>query len=499
MELKQALEQLASLQTKMYAFRCASSSLYLDSVTVAPSDTAQGRGVALGVLAGEQHKLMTDPAVGELLDFLDAHSGELDQLQRRQVEELTRSYRQLQRIPADEYMAYAQLTNKASDVWHKAKENNDFAAFQPLLEQLVDVNRRFASYYDPDKAPYDALLNEYERGVDSVYLDRFFAVVRERLVPVIHAIGDREQPDDSFLHRHYPVESQRRFSDYLMDVLGLDRAHCTIGETEHPFTLEFNNKDVRITTHYNEDNMASSMYSVIHEGGHARYELNIADEVQYTCLSGGVSMGVHESQSRFYENIIGRSRPFIQAVFPKLQEFFPQQLCDVTEEQFYRAVNKAQPSLIRIEADELTYCLHIVVRYEIEKQLIGGTLAVKDVPETWNRLYKEYLGVDVPDDKHGCLQDSHWSGGSFGYFPSYALGSAYGAQMLRNMEKEIDVWGPVSRGDLSGVSGWLKERVHQFGGLLTPAEVVQNACGSFDPTVYTDYLANKYSQLYGLG
>lgn len=499
MELKQALEQLASLQTKMYAFRCASSSLYLDSVTVAPSDTAQGRGVALGVLAGEQHKLMTDPAVGELLDFLDAHSGELDQLQRRQVEELTRSYRQLQRIPADEYMAYAQLTNKASDVWHKAKENNDFAAFQPLLEQLVDVNRRFASYYDPDKAPYDALLNEYERGVDSVYLDRFFAVVRERLVPVIHAIGDREQPDDSFLHRHYPVESQRRFSDYLMDVLGLDRAHCTIGETEHPFTLEFNNKDVRITTHYNEDNMASSMYSVIHEGGHARYELNIADEVQYTCLSGGVSMGVHESQSRFYENIIGRSRPFIQAVFPKLQEFFPQQLCDVTEEQFYRAVNKAQPSLIRIEADELTYCLHIMVRYEIEKQLIGGTLAVKDVPETWNRLYKEYLGVDVPDDKHGCLQDSHWSGGSFGYFPSYALGSAYGAQMLRNMEKEIDVWGPVSRGDLSGVSGWLKERVHQFGGLLTPTEVVQNACGSFDPTVYTDYLANKYSQLYGLG
>ena len=499
MELKQALEQLASLQTKMYAFRCASSSLYLDSVTVAPSDTAQGRGVALGVLAGEQHKLMTDPAVGELLDFLDAHSGELDQLQRRQVEELARSYRQLQRIPADEYMAYAQLTNKASDVWHKAKENNDFAAFQPLLEQLVDVNRRFASYYDPDKAPYDALLNEYERGVDSVYLDRFFAVVRERLVPVIHAIGDREQPDDSVLHRHYPVESQRRFSDYLMDVLGLDRAHCTIGETEHPFTLEFNNKDVRITTHYNEDNMASSMYSVIHEGGHARYELNIADEVQYTCLSGGVSMGVHESQSRFYENIIGRSRPFIQAVFPKLQEFFPQQLCDVTEEQFYRAVNKAQPSLIRIEADELTYCLHIMVRYEIEKQLIGGTLAVKDVPETWNRLYKEYLGVDVPDDKHGCLQDSHWSGGSFGYFPSYALGSAYGAQMLRNMEKEIDVWGPVSRGDLSGVSGWLKERVHQFGGLLTPAEVVQNACGSFDPTVYTDYLANKYSQLYGLG
>ena len=498
MELSQALEQLAALQTKLYAYQCASSSLYLDSVTVAPRDTAQGRGVALGVLAGEQHKLLTDPAVGQLLDFLDQHTEELSQLQRRQVEELGRSYRQLQRIPADEYMAYAQLTNQASDVWHKAKENNDFASFQPVLERLVAFNQKFAGYYDPDKVPYDALLGEYERGVDMAYLDRFFAAVREKLVPVIHAIGEKEQPDDSFLFRHYPVEAQRKFSDYLMEVLGLDRSHCAIGETEHPFTLEFNNKDVRITTNYDPDNVASSMYSVIHEGGHAKYELNIRDDVQYTCLSGGVSMGVHESQSRFYENLIGRSLPFIQAIFPRMREFFPEQLADVTAEQFYRAVNKAQPSLIRTEADELTYCLHIMVRYEIEKQLVGGTLDVKDVPATWNRLYKEYLGVDVPDDKRGCLQDSHWSGGSFGYFPSYALGSAYGAQMLRNMEREFDVWGPVSRGDLSQVSAWLHDKVHQYGGLLTPAEVVRNACGDFDPTVYTDYLADKYSKLYEL-
>ena len=208
------------------------------------------------------------------------------------------------------------------------------------------------------------------------YLDRFFAAVRERLVPVIHAIGEKEQPDDSFLYREYPVEAQRKFSDYLMEVLGLDRAHCAIGETEHPFTLEFNNKDVRITTNYDPHNVASSMYSVIHEGGHAKYELDIRDDVQYTCLSGGVSMGVHESQSRFYENLIGRSRPFIEAIFPRMRDFFPEQLADVTAEQFYRAVNKAQPSLIRTEADELTYCLHIMVRYEIEKQLVGGTLAV---------------------------------------------------------------------------------------------------------------------------
>lgn len=498
MELNEALAKLAELQKKLYAYQAADSALYLDGTTVAPKDTAEGRGVALGILAGERHKLFSAPEVGELLDFLWERKDELEHPVRRQVEELRRSYAQLTRIPADEYMEYAMLTNEASDVWRRAKEQNDFELFRPVLEKLVAFNVKFAGYYDSTKAPYDALLNEYERGVDMAYLDGFFTTLRERIVPLIHAIGEKEQPDDSFLRRHYPAERQRKFSDYLMEVLGLDRAHCTIGETEHPYTLEFNNKDVRITTNYDEDNVDFSMYSVIHEGGHAKYELGISDDVQYTCLAGGVSMGVHESQSRFYENLIGRSKPFIEAVFPKMQEFFPEQLGDVTAEQFYRAVNKAQPSLIRTEADELTYCLHIMVRYEIEKRLIGGTLEVKDVPEAWNRLYKEYLGIDVPNDRQGCLQDSHWSGGAFGYFPSYALGSAYGAQMLRSMERDIDVWGPVSKGDLSGVSSWLGEKVHRYGGLLEPADVVKNASGKFDPTVFSDYLERKYTELYQL-
>lgn len=498
MELKEALEQLSLLQKKMYAYNVASSSIYLDAVTVAPSDTAEGRGEALGILAGESHKLFADPAVGELLAFLREHKQELTQPQARQVEELSRSYRQLSVIPQDEYMEYARLTNEADAVWHKAKETNDFALFCPYLEKLFDFNRKFAGYYDADKAPYDALLSEYERGLSTEYLDRFFGQVREALVPVIHAISEKEQIDDSFLYQDYPLGAQRKFSDYLMEVMGLDRTHCTIGETEHPFTLNFNNKDVRITTHYLEDNVASSMYSVIHEGGHAMYELNIGDDVQYTCLAGGVSMSIHESQSRFYENLIGRSKPFIEAVFPKMQEFFPEQLQNVTAEQFYRAVNKAQPSLIRTEADELTYCLHIMVRYEIEKAVIGGKLEVRDIPAEWNRLYKEYLGVDVPDDRRGCLQDSHWSGGMIGYFPSYALGSAYGAQMLRNMEQDVEIWPSVAAGDLSPVTNWLKEKVHRFGGLLTPADVLKNACGEFDPGIYTDYLVKKYSGLYQL-
>ena len=458
MELKNALEQLGLLQKKLYAYQTASSSLYLDSVTVAPKDTSEGRGVALGILAGESQKLMTAPETGELLAFLADQKENLSFVEQRQVEELKRSYDRLSEIPADEYMDYAMLTNEASDVWHRAKETSDFALFAPVLEKLVAYNRKFAGYYDSSKKPYDALLDEYERGADMAFLDTFFETVRERLVPLIHAIG----------------------------------------ETEHPFTLEFNNKDVRITTNYKEDNVVDSMYSVIHEGGHAKYELGIRDDLQYTCLTGGVSMGVHESQSRFYENIIGRSLPFVKAIFPKMQEFFPEQLKHVTAEQMYCAVNKVQPSLIRTEADELTYSLHVMVRYEIEKQLIDGSLEVKDIPEVWNRLYKEYLGVDVPDDRRGCLQDSHWSGGSFGYFPSYALGSAYGAQMLCNMEKDFPVWEEVHAGKLTGVSAWLKEKVHQYGSLLTPGEIVKNACGDFDPTVYTDYLTEKYTKLYDL-
>ena len=498
MELTEAVQQLELLQKKLYAYTCADSSLYLDAVTVAPKNTSEGRGVALSILAGERQKLMTCPETKALLDELGGHLDELDLVHRREVEELRRSCDQLTRIPADEYMAYSELTNRASDVWHKAKEQNDFASFCPVLQELVDYNRKFAGYYDATKKPYDALLNEYERGVDMEMLDNFFTTLRQTIVPLLQKIEQKPQIDDSFLHNYYPVDKQKAFADYIMEVMGLDRGHCGLGETEHPFTLEFNNKDVRITTNYDTHNVASSMFSVLHEGGHAMYELGIRDDLQYTCLAGGVSMGVHESQSRFFENLIGRSRPFVEAIYPKVQEFFPEQLGGISAEQFYRAINKAEPSLIRTESDELTYCLHIMVRYEIEKQLIGGTLEAKDVPAEWAKLYKEYLGIDVPTDREGCLQDSHWSGGSFGYFPSYALGNAYGAQMLYNMEQTVDVAGDSAKGDLSHIAGWLREKIHQYGGLMVPADIVKNACGEFDPHYYTDYLTRKYTELYQL-
>lgn len=498
MEIERALQQLESLQKKLYAYHCADSSLYLDAVTTAPSDTSEGRGVAMSILAGESQKLMTCPETKALLDELSARAGELDLVHRREVEELRRSCEQLTRIPADEYMAYKELCNRADDVWHKAKAQDDFALFCPVLQELVDYNRRFAGYYDASKAPYDALLNEYERGVDRKMLDSFFATLREGLVPLIHKIGEKPQIDDSFLHQEYPAAQQKAFADYLMEVMGLDRSHCGLGETEHPFTLEFNNKDVRITTNYDEHNVASSMYSVLHEGGHALYELGIRDDLQYTCLAGGVSMGVHESQSRFYENLIGRSRPFVEAIYPKVQEFFPQQLGGVSAEQFYRAVNKAQPSLIRTEADELTYCLHIMVRYELEKRMFDGSLTAHDLPAEWNRLYKEYLGIDVPDDRQGVLQDSHWANGNIGYFPSYAIGSAYGAQYLLEMSKELDVDAVVRSGDLTPINNWLEDRIWKHGCMKDPVALFESVCGKFDPACYVAYLEKKFTEVYGL-
>lgn len=498
-KLTGALERLDRLEATRAAYRHAMSVMSVDAVTAAPEASAEGRGRTMEVLSGVMYGLNADPANQELLAYLEENRDSLSPFRRRQVQRLRREVEQLRRIPQEEYVAYSVLINESDAVWHKAKAENDFAAFAPVLEKVVAYNRKFAGYYNPELLPYDALLNEYEEGLTMQTLDAFFARLRQTLVPLIHAVGQKEQIDDSFLGLHYPIEQQRKFSDYLMREMGIDPRRCTLGETEHPFTDGNNNHDVRITTHYYEDRLDSSMYSVIHEGGHALYELGCDDSLNYTCLQGGASMSLHESQSRFYENLIGRSPAFIRRIFPKMQELFPRQLRDVTPEQMYRAVNKAEPSLIRTEADELTYSLHIMVRYELEKQLIDGSLKVRDLPEAWNRLYREYLGVEVPDDTRGCLQDSHWSGGGIGYFPSYALGSAYAAQMKAVMEQQIgSLESLVEAGRLDRVTEWLGEHIHRHGQMYPPKELLEMCCGAFDPKFYTDYLTKKYTELYAL-
>ena len=498
-DIQAALERFKKLQQTQAAYNHVLGVLFLDATTVAPKDTWEGRGKTMEIMSQLTYDLMAAPENGELFDFLFEHIQELDDQTKRELEVLRKNYEQMKKIPADEYVAYSVLLNDAQNVWEHAKNNDDFASFAPCLEKIVEYNRKFAHYYDPDKAPYDALLNEYEEGLDMATLDEFFGKLRTVIAQLLEKIGNAPQIDDSFLRAYYPVEKQREFSDYLMEVLGMDRSHCGIAETEHPYTTNFNNKDVRITTHYHEDDLSSSMYSVIHECGHALYELGADDRYNQTALSGGVSMGLHESQSRFYENIIGRSRAFIKCIFPKVKELFPEQLANVDDEMFYRAVNKAQASLIRTEADELSYCNHVMIRYEIEKKLIAGELAVSDVPKEWKLLYREYLGIDVPNDRLGCLQDSHWSGGMIGYFPSYALGSAYSAQMLHVMTKDLgDIYPEVEKGDLSRVTGWLKANIHTHASFKKPGALFTQVCGKFDVNYYIDYLTRKYTELYGL-
>ncbi len=499
MTITEARGALKTLQARMSAYDHAGALISYDGMTAAPKGTAANRGQTLAVLSEESYKLATGAETVELLEFLDANKAELDEAEQRQVFLLLKDIRSMRKIPMDEYVAYQRLLVEADDVWHTAKETSDFALFEPILKQIFDTNVRFAGYIEPSKKPYDYWLGEYEDGLTMEECDKFFSAVRARLVPLIARAGEVPQVDDGVLRGTFPTAKQEELSLWLMKTIGLDLGHVGITTTEHPFTTSFGSHfDVRITTHYHEDDFSSSMFSVIHEGGHALYETGCRAEYAYTAIDGGVSMGIHESQSRFYENILGRSRAFTAYAFPKLCELFPS-AAGFTAEDFYRAVNKVQPSLIRTEADEVTYCLHVMVRYELEKAVMAGELAVHDLPGEWNRLYKEYLGVDVPDDRRGVLQDSHWSGGSIGYFPSYALGSAYGAQFLQKMRGSVDVDGCIARGDFAPVNSWNRGNIWQHGSLYTPAALLHRVLGAgFDPNVYLDYLESKVRDVYGI-
>ena len=500
MELTQAKNDFYLLQKKLAAFNHAMGSIYYDGATTAPKGTAENRGVSLSVLSEELYRLNTSQETVSLLEYLDENKSALDEKEQRMVFLMLKDIRNMKKIPIDEYVAYQELVVLSDDVWHKAKEASNFGMFCPYLEKIFETNRRFALYIEPEKDPYDHLLGDYEEGMNKEILDAFFKKLREGIVPLLKAISEKEQVDDSIRFGNFPAAKQEELSIYLMKLIGLDLDHVGLSTTEHPFTTSLGSHfDERITTHYYEDDFVSSMYSVIHEGGHALYDTGSADELAYTVLDGGVSMGIHESQSRFYENIIGRSREFCNYVFAKLQELFPEEMKGKTAEDFYLAVNKAQPSLIRTEADELTYSLHVMIRYELEKRVIAGELEVKDLPKEWNRLYKEYLGVDVPDDKHGILQDSHWAGGLVGYFPSYALGNAYGAQLLSKMKETVDFEGDLAKGDFSKINEWNREKIWQYGCLYTPAQILERVLKApFDAQYYIDYLTEKYSDIYKL-
>ncbi len=487
------------MQAKLSAYNHAMSLIYYDGATTAPKGTAPNRARALSILSEDMYKLSTSDETVSMLEFLDEHRDELSQKDSRAVYLSLKDIKEMKHIPMDEFVAFQELMVEADDVWHRAKEDSDFELFRPVLEKIFETTVRFAKYCAPNMEPYNYCLNKYEEGLTMEKCDEFFATLRSRIVPLIKKISSARQVSDDCIKGDFDELAQEKFSYELMKTIGIDLDHCGLGTTEHPFTTSIgSHHDVRITTNYDSSNLASSMFSVIHEGGHALYDMNSADELAYTCLDGGVSMGIHESQSRFYENLLGRSEAFVNYIFPKMKECFPS-LQGYTEEDVYKAINLVTPSLIRTEADEVTYCLHVMIRYELEKRVVGGTLAVKDLPGEWNKLYKEYLGVDVPDDKRGVLQDSHWSGGGIGYFPSYALGSAYGAHLLNKMKETVDVEACLANGNFTPINEWNRENIWKYGCLKNPNELLRDALGEdFDPTHYTDYLEKKYSKIYSL-
>lgn len=498
MTVKEAFNAFRDIEFKIHALSHAMGVLSYDASVGAPIAGAENRGRTMAYLSGLSYDLTAGEETIKLARFLTENKAELSEREAREVSEFMRNIDYMSSIPKEEYQEYVMLINESDGVWKKAKEENDFEAFCPYLQKIFDANRRFAQYYKPEENPYNVMLDQYERGLTTDIADKFFDALREKLVPVIKAIGEKQQFDFPFMKECYPVDKQRELSDYLMKVMSIDRDRCSIGETEHPFTTNFCPDDVRITTHYHDD-FTSSMYSVIHEGGHALYELGVSNELTATTLAGGVSMGIHESQSRLFENNIGRSEAFCNLIFPEVKRLFPSQMEDVTAHDFYLAVNKSEPSLIRTEADELTYALHIMVRYELEKQMIAGEITAKDLPDAWNAKYKEYLGIDVPDDTRGVLQDTHWGGGMIGYFPSYALGSAYSAQIMAKMREDLDIDAEIASGTLENISAWLTERIYQYGCLYDPSHLLEKCVGApFDPDYYVDYLTEKYKAIYGL-
>jgi len=500
MNTSELTNKFYDLQSRLSAYRHAVDLIYYDGATTAPKESAENRAHALGILCEESYKLSTGDEMLTLIEGLAKVRNELSQKDRRCLELAEKEINEMKKIPLDEYVAYEELIVAAEDTWHSAKENDDFASFLPYLEKIFAAKKRFAELCAPDMKPYDYWLGQFEDGLTTEKCDTFFEALKAKLVPLIESIGKATQNDDSCLHGDFSDEKQLAFSHKLMEIMGIDRNRCILGTTEHPFTTSIgSHKDVRITTNFKNDNFASSMFSVIHEGGHALYDMNSTDELAYTYLDGGVSMGIHESQSRFYENLIGRSEAFINYVFPVLCKAFPEEMSGHTADEVYKAVNLVTPSLIRTEADEVTYCLHVMIRYELERAVMEDRLEAKDLSTEWKRLYKEYLGVDVPNDRMGVLQDSHWSGGMIGYFPSYALGSAYGAHILKKMRADIDVDACIAKGDFTPINEWNRNKIWRHGCMMKSDELLESVLGeSFDPVHYTDYLEEKYKKIYNL-
>ena len=495
------IAQLDALERTLYCHRYAIDEISSLGPVIDPAKATAERGEAVALLEQERVEALCAPEVGPLLDRIEKSPELMGQTRLAQARVIRRDRASLIDVPAEEQAAFTRLTTEANDVWRRAKAANDWASFEPYLDRIVEAMRHMAQAKNAEKDPYDVWLDEFEHGTSRAFYDPFFAQVKDCVVPLLaDCMASRHKPDHKVMDGKFDVERQWALAGDLMRLEGVDEDALWLGRTEHPFTGGPGVGFALIASHVYEDNVLSNVFSMLHEGGHTLYEQNVDPAYAMTSLKGGTSMGIHESQSRFFENTVGRSRAFMGPLLEVLRRHAPEVYGNVDEDTLYHAVNIAQPSLIRTEADELTYPLHIMVRYEIERMLFAGEATAKDIPALWNRFMDEYLGIPVPDDTRGCLQDTHWSGGSFGYFPTYALGSAYDAMFVPAMCRDgVDLNGACASGDLAPVRAWLGEHIWQWGRAKDAPELIKGACGmAFDARYYCSYLQDKFTTLYQL-
>ena len=389
---------------------------------------------------------------------------------------------------------FSNITSLAHEKWAKARKENDYLLYAPVLEEIVSLIQEKSEMYGYEEDPYDPLLDNFEPGLKTAEVQAVFSQLEVDLLQILERLRGQVEVEDSFLYQHYNEKKQELFSNDVLKAMGFDFSRGKVGISTHPYTISLGADDIRITTRYSEPSVTSPLYSIIHEGGHALYEMGVSHgDLKGTVLANASSLAFHESQSRLWENMIGRSRSFWSHFYPNFSKLFPSVLNGVSEDAFYRAVNKVSPSPIRVDADEVTYSLHIILRFNLERQLLSGTLEVKDLKDAWNEGMKKLLGVDVKSDKEGVLQDVHWSMGEFGYFPTYALGNLYAAQIYHTMNKSIRIDDVVATGDFSPIHQFLREQVYSLGALFEPKPLLEKITGeALNPSYYNDYLMNKY-------
>jgi carboxypeptidase Taq len=449
------------------------------------------------------HVLFTADEMGELIERAanEIEGADYDSDEASLIRLLRRSYNDARKLPPEFVAQVSEVSGHAHKAWVQAREENDFASYQPWLEQVVALGQEMAELYGYEVERYDALLDKYEYDTTTAEVRAIFGALKSELVPLLQAIQERDVDiDDSLLHQPFEVEKQQEFARYIAPKVGYDLSRGHIGTVVHPFSITFSRDDSRITTRWYPDFLSPSLFGTLHESGHSIYEQGTSPELARTPLARGTSLGVHESQSRMMENVVGRSRSFWQAHFPRLQEKFPAQLGHHEVEAFYRAINKVQPSYIRVEADELTYNFHIILRFELEQALINGELAAMDVPAAWNDKMQALLGVVPPTDSEGCLQDVHWSRPMFGYFPTYALGNLYAAQFFETaVAQDPTIEEGLSEGNTEALLGWLRDNIHRHGRKFTPRELVQRVTGRpLDHDAFMRYANRKFGTLYEL-